>query len=447
MNVLARKTRSAQAIPPEPAGPVVQRALRQAMDRQLGVDVLGGDVVCAQTTIAEVVADVADGDMMMWLTRDDSLSGVAMISADLWPALVELQTLGIVMGSSNDRAPGGTDVALMAEWMTAFFDGVLMADGGSEVEGWLAQLAPGRKISLPRVPELTLPDGPVRRLDVACTLVDSGKEGRLTFAMLPPDPPADGAGATPEDAWAGQWRPLISGVSTRIEAVLHRLEIPIDLLRDFSVGQVVPLDGATVDGVTLETSDGRVVATARLGRAGTMRAVRLQAPPAPEMEALTPGMAEGLGAAGAMGADPLSLPGDGMGMGDGPGLMAEEPAGMAMPDMPAMPDLSATDAPAGGLPDLSDAGGLGDMPAMPDLSSAGAEPAPMPDLPSMPDLSDAGGGGGLGDLPAMPDLSTAGAEPAPMPDLPPMPDLSDAGEGGGLPDLSAMQELPPLGGG
>ena len=62
-----------------------------------------------------------------------------------------------------------------------------------------------------------------------------------------------------------------------VEAVLHRFMIPLDEIGSLEVGTSVPIPLECVSRVLLEGSDGRCVATGKLGQCGGRRAVRVAA--------------------------------------------------------------------------------------------------------------------------------------------------------------------------
>jgi hypothetical protein len=80
---------------------------------------------------------------------------------------------------------------------------------------------------------------------------------------------------------------------TQVEAILHRLRLPLAAAEGRAPGQVVPLPGVTVASVRL-ASAGLDLGPARLGQVAGMRAVRIETPLAPELVALgQPGLTLG----------------------------------------------------------------------------------------------------------------------------------------------------------
>ena len=73
------------------------------------------------------------------------------------------------------------------------------------------------------------------------------------------------------------------GAQAALEAVLHRLRLPWEEAEAFEVGQVIPLPGVTVASVRIE-GGGQDIGSARLGQVAGMRAIRIEAPPGPDLE-------------------------------------------------------------------------------------------------------------------------------------------------------------------
>ena len=64
----------------------------------------------------------------------------------------------------------------------------------------------------------------------------------------------------------------VSAAPASLDALLHRFKMHIGAAQSLEVGQVLPLPGCTVNSVRLLAPDGKVVAQAKLGQVGGMRA-------------------------------------------------------------------------------------------------------------------------------------------------------------------------------
>lgn len=69
----------------------------------------------------------------------------------------------------------------------------------------------------------------------------------------------------------------VGGAEARLVAVLSRLSLPLGTVMGLQVGQEIVLPRAEIGRIALEGMDGRKVGSGKLGRQGSLRAVRLVA--------------------------------------------------------------------------------------------------------------------------------------------------------------------------
>nr|WP_245218473.1 FliM/FliN family flagellar motor switch protein [Rubellimicrobium aerolatum] len=80
--------------------------------------------------------------------------------------------------------------------------------------------------------------------------------------------------------------PQVLAAQVALDAVLHRLSLPLAEAEALHVGQLLPLPGVTVASVRLEGSGGVDLGSARLGQVAGMRAIRIEQPPPPALDQL-----------------------------------------------------------------------------------------------------------------------------------------------------------------
>jgi flagellar motor switch/type III secretory pathway protein FliN len=133
---------------------------------------------------------------------------------------------------------------------------------------------------------LRLTEDRYRLLRIEVDLGVTGRSARLCLAL-----PAARGEAAPEPEgsdWTDRLHRSVLPAPTALTAVLHRMSLPISRLEDMVVGDVLPLEGVTVASIRLEGAGNTVVARARLGQVGGMKAVRLEEPPPPDMRDAAP---------------------------------------------------------------------------------------------------------------------------------------------------------------
>lgn len=207
--------------------------------------------------------------------------GVIVLSPEVLAGLVEVQTVGTVTTHAPmARKPTRTDAAMVA----GFFDGALseldMALTGQPEAVWAAGFRYASFLDDPRPLTLMLEDARWQVAEAEVSLAGGAKTGRILLAL-----PAVGRGAKAADVAGSQvamaakftadLREQLDHATVMLEGVLGRIQLDLAALMALGVEDVLPLFGASLDTVQLEASDGRRLATARLGQARGMRALRI----------------------------------------------------------------------------------------------------------------------------------------------------------------------------
>jgi flagellar motor switch protein FliM len=207
--------------------------------------------------------------------------GVIVLSPEVLAGLVEVQTMGVVTAHPPMiRKPTRTDAAMVA----GFLDGALaefdmgLADQPESV--WASGFRYASFLDDARPLALLLEEAAWQVIEVEVSLAGGVKTGRIMLAL-----PAEGRGinkavdAAQQAAAAAKFdadlREQVGQASATLDAVLVRMQVDLAELMGLGVEDVLPLFGASLDTVQLEAPDGRRVATARLGQARGMRALRI----------------------------------------------------------------------------------------------------------------------------------------------------------------------------
>ncbi|PIE09365.1 MAG: hypothetical protein CSA72_13330 [Rhodobacterales bacterium] len=344
VGVLTRKV-AAKAAPPD-AGPVVRRAMRQAADRLLGLDAQVSGIEITTATPEQLLAPCGEQSLLLTLEREGAVVGAVSMEQPVWSALVALQTIGRI-GRSDARAPSGADAAMAEPLINSFIQALLAQDVPDELAAWMPGLVVGKRLRSRRIVELTMPPHPIGALTVNMALEDEETAALCLFATEPA--PEEHAAESAD--WSESWSRVARQAPVRLEARLHRFTLPLSRVSALSAGDVLPLDGASVAGLELIAAGGQVAARARLGRIGSMRAARIEAPAAPTMRDLHDGAAEAFPAIDSAGPDALSIE-----------------------DVPLVPDIE------DGALSADRAPGLDDLPALTEEVQDQAIPPDAPDF-------------------------------------------------------------------
>ena len=279
MSVVRLKRGGAEGAPDQAAVErVVALSLARAGQDELGMPMRMSRLRQERRVLAEVVETLPEPALILVL--DDKAGeglATAVIDAGLMAGMVEALTTGTVTaGEGAARRATRTDAALLAPVIDCMMSALEAAAG----EAGLVALARGFRFASVaeggRALSLLLEDGVYRLLAVDVDLAMGARQGQLWLALPEARPSvmpqvADSASLR----FRADLQAQVEGAQVRLEAVLHRLTLSLGQVMALQVGQPLALPRADVARIAVEGLDGRPVATARLGRHGGMRALRL----------------------------------------------------------------------------------------------------------------------------------------------------------------------------
>jgi flagellar motor switch protein FliM len=299
------------AAPPPPLTPA--RALRHALARAaegsigLPLSVLG--IREEEERLDDHLSSLEDGLLMLTLVDGADAAGFIALDPEARAAAIEAQTLGEVLDRpAEPRAPTAADAALVQPLLATFLREAEEAMAGTPLAGWLRAPKLGDRLTGSRDAALALADGAYRAVRLTLDLGAGSREGMLLLLHRLPPPPC-AADPAPDDPGATV-APEALRAQAELEAILHRLELPLAEAEALVPGQIIALPGVTVASVRLQAG-GLDLGPARLGQMSGMRAVRIESPLSSQNGAFGPtelSMTEGVG-------DSLPLAGPGA---DGP---------------------------------------------------------------------------------------------------------------------------------
>ncbi|MEL6640802.1 MAG: FliM/FliN family flagellar motor C-terminal domain-containing protein [Pseudomonadota bacterium] len=265
----------------------VTRAADKTHDMPITVSGMREEVL----ELEAMLALIDDEMMLVGMVEHGVLQGVSALDLQLRSALIEVQTIGLVLASGvDDRPATGTDAMMAEPLLNAILKHLTETTPRTPLEGWGFGLSPQGQVESKRAAGLILPERPYRVIQMTIDLQVDGRQGALILAL--PDHVSqsiDVPAPTPVDAdWTTRFQAAVNAAPVRLAAELHRFKAPLHAVQDFAVDQVIPLTGCDVTSVKLRATDGRKVVTARLGQSGGMRAVRIEQAAAPNMDDLAP---------------------------------------------------------------------------------------------------------------------------------------------------------------
>ncbi len=345
--------------PPRPVRGVgdgaVEKLLRveipRAADQMLALQADVQAVTLSTLDNRGVVASLGAHDLICMITRASEDVGLLVVDIGLLTGLIEIQTLGQVTSvPAKERTPTRTDAVVVSDMPDRWMSDVCRAAD----ETGLARDVPfhgyirEHGILGRRAVELTLDPGQYRSMRIAMVLGGEAKTGAVTFFV----PVREGrAQVSGEDTLGARLRPHLMGAPAAMEAVLARINQPLERVLAFAVGDVLPIAPQALSEVQLEVNEDVPIARARLGQVNGFRAVRL-----------TPdgGPVAGVDARAAF-------------------LAAKQAGTTAQSALSHAPDLGLPDPPATPAALEVEHSEMDDLPELPELND-------FPDLPDLPDL-------------------------------------------------------------
>ncbi len=323
--LLARKL-AARPDPLERPGMTPAKAMRRALTRALdgcaGLEASVSGFGEDRLGLADVVESLS-GPLLIFMTRGpEGAIGLGVWDLASVAAVIEhLITGRVVPAPPEERSPTPTDAAVLVEMfdriMTRFDEFLEEAEERPPVAGFRAAsiMEDGRAVSM------ALEDMEYRQYRIRIDFANGAKHGELRLVFPWCSPASALRGAAAARRWQREWQAVVKSASVTLDAVLHRVRMPLEQVAALRAGDVITLPRQALERVSIEGVDRRRIMFGKLGRLGAFRAVRLQGEGVREAPA-GPALAAPRSSAG-QGAPPA--PGGGADAASGPGTAAPAP--------------------------------------------------------------------------------------------------------------------------
>ncbi|MES2667726.1 MAG: FliM/FliN family flagellar motor switch protein [Pseudomonadota bacterium] len=307
-DVIRRKVQRA-ALAQAEGGPGADRCWRLALARAAR-DTMGLGLEVRQLTLmrhsqAEVLDLPPDLAFLAMLEGPAEGLGLLALSPSVLASMIEVQTMGRVSPQPvAPRKPTRTDAAMVAGMIDVALAGLEDALAEEADLIWAGGFRYASFLEDARPLGLLLEDHPYRVLTAEVVLAGGVRTGQVMLAL-----PADGRGRRPDarpgaldhaaiagPVFSAALSEAVMGADAALQAVICRVQLPLQAVMGLAVGDLLPLGQSTLDRITLEGGDGRAVGQGRLGQSRGLRALRLT--DAPEMShprPIAPHLATGTG--------------------------------------------------------------------------------------------------------------------------------------------------------
>lgn len=269
----------------------VRLTLTKAANDTVGLAITVSSIAEEVTALDDVLASLSEDLMLVELRRNGGLIGLVAVDMQLRSAVLEMQTIGALVGAMADpRPPTRADKVMCDPLIAAFLAAFPTSVIGTPFEGWGDDVVLGEQMESTRSAGLVLDDRQYRVVRMSVDLGIADRQGLLVMALPLADQAADPAPVpVPEVDWEAAFEEVVLDAPASLDALLHRFQISLAQAHSLEVGTLLPLPGCSVNSVRLMAPNGQEVGQAKLGQIGGKRAVRLQSAPLPELQELPGG--------------------------------------------------------------------------------------------------------------------------------------------------------------
>ena len=247
-------------------------ALPRAAEEELGLSLSVRAVAETTQPVAAALDGLPEDGLLLALRDAGGRAGLCCLDADLLGAVIETLTTGQVLPAApQSRRPTGVDAALAKGVVDAALSAFDAEVAGMTERPAAADLRGQGHLPDIRAGSMLLTDGTVQVTRIEVDLADGARRGRLVI-LAAPRTPRPGRGRRP---LAEDLRPVVMEGQVALQAVLHRVVLPLSRIRGLAPGQVLSVPATALAALSVEGGDGRTVAAARLGQVDGWKAVRL----------------------------------------------------------------------------------------------------------------------------------------------------------------------------
>jgi flagellar motor switch protein FliM len=284
---MRRKLAAAQKVGLAEGGPGADRAWRlsfaRAANSTMALVSELGRMSADRRTLAELLDLCPERGLIAVLEGPSEGLGILALSPPVLAGMIEMQTMGRVSPQPPvARKPTRTDAAMVAGFIDRALEDLETSLAFDNDLTWAGGFRYASFLDDPRPLGLLLDDVPYRVLAAEVSLSKGAKAGPALLALpaegrgkRPAIPKAPAPGTLPAEAFVQALTEQIMASQSQLQAVLHRVTIPLSAVMGLKPGDLMPLPMAAIDRIVIEGLDGRTLAQGKLGQNRGMRAVRL----------------------------------------------------------------------------------------------------------------------------------------------------------------------------
>lgn len=249
-------------------------AVPRAVEKVLGVPAFAASAEESRAVRDDLSSLVSEHSLIALLEGFDDRLALAIVEPSLLSGVIEAAMTGRVSNRPGDpREPTRTDALIAADFLDELLD---VFETGLEEMQEPPNVA-GYRYAGPvhdaRAVELMMPDGAYLVFRVQVDLGGGARQGDVVV-LFPEVLPHEVVGSDVPD-FHQTFVDNVLGSHADLDAVLHRLRMPLQRVSSLAVGDVLRIPLAALGTIQVEAPGGREIAGARLGQQGGFRAIRL----------------------------------------------------------------------------------------------------------------------------------------------------------------------------
>lgn len=264
---------------PLTASRAIRLAATRSAERRIGLHLSVPSVAEEVCDLDGLLADLDEGLLIHGLGQGDQTYGLLACNAGLCEAAIEVQTMGQLANTAPaPRRVTQADAAMIAPFLTGFLTELQETTTRAALDGWADDVTLSARLAGPRGAGFALADTHYRviRLNIDLGVAERTAMILIALPAMEAAAPVRVAPQMSQADWDARFHAAVMAAPARLDAVLHRFNLPLSVATTLKEGQMIPLSGCTVGAVRLTAPDGKVIMRARLGQVAGQIAVRVE---------------------------------------------------------------------------------------------------------------------------------------------------------------------------
>jgi flagellar motor switch protein FliM len=249
-------------------------AIAKAAEEGTGMVMQVTNVEEGLTSTSRLPEEISEHALLGLLEGPENSYGLAIFSLSVTTSVVEQLTTGSVLKMQpEERAPTSTDAmmcfGLMDQILDNFQQIILEAESPPDVAGYKTAGHLKETRSIP----IAFDDIRYKIFKITVDMACGVRQGEI-FMVYPAARPAPKRETGKASEWGQRFQTTVVETEACLEAILHRLSVPLAQVTEFEVGTILPIPQEALTQIEI-IADGAQIARANLGQLDGHRALRV----------------------------------------------------------------------------------------------------------------------------------------------------------------------------